>query len=358
MSIIPAQREELPEFIEFSWSIYANDPLWIPPLRESLLQELSGFSVVSRGWRIQPFLYKINGVVRGRIAAIINPKLIDHKGMPIGQLGYFESIDDPDVAESLVDASIEWLWKQGARDVLAPINGGAHRLYRLLIRGFEQTPFLFEPRNPPYYPRLFEHCRFEPRGRWFSYDLTLKEIRTILDRFHRILAKHPAHGEIVPLPPDRKRETSARVHAILDGCWGGHISYAPMELDEMTEMFSGLLSIMGPYDLTMFVQDHQDVGFAFMYPDYATQVRSLAGNGARWGEWLGESRPKRLVLSTSALVPQARRSSTALAQIHGPLSMRVQDGFEEFVVALVIEGWLSRIAKPTREYVLYGRSLG
>jgi hypothetical protein len=130
-----------------------------------------------------------------------------------------------------------------------------------------------------------------------------------------------------------------------------------MELSEMTEMFSGLLSIMGPYDLTMFVQDHRDVGFGFMYPDYAAQVRSLAGCAARWGEWLGKSRATRLVLSTSALVPQARKSSTAVAQIARPLSMRIQEGFDEFVVALVIEGWLSRLAKPTREYVLYGRSL-
>jgi len=358
VSIVPARRKDLPEFIEFSWSIYANDPLWIPPLRESLVQEISGLSAVSCRWHIQPFLYKSNGVVRGRIAALINPKLVDHNGIPIGQLGYFESVDDPDVAEALVDAGTEWLREQGVRDVLAPCNGGAHRLYRLLVRGFEKTPFLFEPRNPPYYPRLLEHCRFEPRGRWFSYDLTLQEMRGILERLRSILAKRPPRGKIVPLPPDRKQETSARVHAILDECWSGHISYAPMELDEMTEMFSGLLSIMGPYDLTMFVQDHRDVGFGFMYPDYAAQVRALAGNTARWGEWLGKSRATRLILSTSALVPKARKSSTAVAQIAGPLDRRIQEGFQEFVVALVIEGWLSRLAKPTREYVLYGRSLG
>jgi hypothetical protein len=358
VNIVHAQNKDLPEFIEFAWSIYSNDPLWIPPLRESLLRELSGASAISRRWRIQPFLCKIDGAVRGRIAALINPTLIDRDGVPIGQLGYFECVDDPRIAEALVDAGIEWLRKQGAQEVLAPINGGAHRLYRLLVCGFDRTPFLFEPRNPAYYPRLFEHCRLEPRCRWFSYDLNLEEMRQIHERLRRILVKHPARGEIVALQPNLVKETAARLHAILDDCWSGHIAYAPMEFEEMTEMFAGLLSIMGPYDLSVYVEDHRDAGLAFMYPDYAAEVRSLGGDAARWGEWLGKSRAKRLVVSTSALIPEARKSSAAVAQIVGPLGLALQDGFEEFVVALVIEGWMSRIAVPTREYVLYGRSLG
>lgn len=357
VNIIPAQSEDLAEFIEFPWRIYENDPLWIPPLRESLLQELSGHSPISRRWRIQPFLCKVDGVVCGRIAALINPTLVDNSGVAMGQLGYFECINNARVAEALVEAGIHWLRKQGARDVLAPINGGAHRPYRMLVRGFEQTPFLFEPRNPAYYPQLFEHCRFEPRCRWFSYDLNLEEMRKVLDRFGRILAKHPARGQVVSLQPQRIQETSARVHAILDGCWSGHVAYAPMELDEMTEMFAGLLSIMDPYDIVMFVRDHRDAGFAFMYPDYAAEARSLEGHAGRWGEWLGKSRAQRLVASTSALRPEARNSTASVAMMVGPLAAGIQDGFKECVFALVIEGWLSKLAQATREYVLYGRSL-
>ena len=55
------------------------------------------------------------------------------------------------------------------------VGGWAHRLHRFMVRGFERAPFLFEPRNPPYYPRLFEANGFAPVHRWYSYEISRAE---------------------------------------------------------------------------------------------------------------------------------------------------------------------------------------
>src|SRR2546430_17312762 len=100
------------------------------------------------------------GRVRGRAAASVNRRLRDATHAPIGQVGFFEAEDDDAVAKSLLDAALAWLGGEGARSAWGPMNGGGHPAHRLMTKGVEPAPFLFEPRNPPYYPRLFEACGF------------------------------------------------------------------------------------------------------------------------------------------------------------------------------------------------------
>ena len=358
MGIVPIhEREGLPEFIEFPWIVYGNDRSWIPPIREQIFHELSDASAFSSYGRSQLFLCEAHGQIVGRIAALVNPKLVDGHGAVYGQLGYFECIDDSDAAAALVGAGIDWLRTQGAREVLAPMNGGAHRSHRLLTRGFDREPFLFEPRNPPYYPRLFAGCGFEPIHRWFSYELNRQRADGLLKQFERVLGRRPAPGTIVDVAPHPATEVTSRIHELLDRCWHGHVGYASLDLQEFGEVFRGGLSIMAPGNIGVFVQNGHDAGFSLTYPDYAADVRALEGHVAEWGRWLGSSRPRRIVLHTAALVPDVRSSSAAMAQVAWCLRHGVDGGFEELIVALAVEGFVGKIGQQTREYALYSRSI-
>jgi len=347
----------LAEFIEFSWAVNRGDPLWVPPLREQVFRELSGRGVFSRYGRFELFLCEADGGVAGRIAALVNPRLLDGSGHALGQLGYFECVDDPAIASALINAGIDWLQGQQVKQVMAPMNGGAHRTHRFLTRGFDRAPFLFEPRNPPYYPELFERCGFAPMHRWFSYDLSCQQTADRLQTFDAVLARRPAPAQIEELQTGQAPDTIVRLHRLLDRCWNGHIGYASLDLDEFSEVFGGALAIMDAGHVSVSVQDGKDVGFAFVYPDYAADMRALDGHAGGWGRWLGTSRATRIVVSTSALVPEARRSSTAMAQVAWGLRHAVAGGYTEVVVALVVEGWLSKIGEQTKEHTLYTRAL-
>ena len=358
MRILPVDnREGLAEFIEFPWTIYADDPLWIPPLREQVFHELSGATAFSRYGRRQLFMCEADGQLVGRLAALVNPKLVDRNGNVLGQLGYFECIDDSVVAANLFGAGMEWLRSQGIGDVLAPMNGGAHRSHRLLTRGFDLEPFLFEPRNPSYYPKLFERCGFMPVYRWFSYELNRERAARLFTQYERVMKRRPAPGLIEELPVHSPQETMVRIHRLLDGCWADHLGYVSLELEEFIEVFRGGLSIMSPGNVSVFVQNGRDVGFALIYPDYGAEMRALAGHAAGWGQWLGQSHAKRLVLHTAAVFPEIRKSSAAMAQVAWGIRHALADGFEELIFALVVEGFLGRIGEQTREYALYSRSL-
>jgi hypothetical protein len=357
MRIIPVSAHAgLAEFIEFPWSVYADDASWIPPLREQIFYELSERSVFARYARTRLFLCETGGRIAGRIAAIVNPRLVDRDARVLGQLGYFECINDDDIAAGLIHAGIEWLRLQGAGRVLAPMNGGAHKMHRFLTRGFDREPFLWEPRNPPYYSKLFERADFTPVQRWFSYELTRDDAARHAKSWERVVSRRPAPGKVEELPIDHPLLVD-RIYRMLDRCWAGHPGYASLEMDEFQEVFRGPLLIMGPGHVAVFVQNNVDLGFSFIYPDYGAEVRALAGRASGWGSWLGQPLPPRVVLHTIALCPEIRQTSAAFAQLVSVFGRALADGFSEFMVALVTEGFLEKIGESTREYTLYSRSL-
>jgi hypothetical protein len=196
-----------------------------------------------------------------------------------------------------------------------------------------------------------------PVSRWSSYDLERERAAALQQRFEAVLARRPAPVAIEELAPAQPQETMVRVHRLLDGVWAGHTGYASLGLDEFAEVFAGALTLMTPHNISVLVRNLRDEGFAFTYPDYAAEVRALGGSAAGWGRWLGKRLPRRIVLSTAALMPELRKTSAAMAQMNWALSHALEDGFDELVVALVVEGFLGKIGERTREYTLYWRSL-
>src|SRR5438093_1864997 len=231
---MPLQITDTPsldEFIELSWHISAGDPHWIPPMRARLHQELIGADAFGEYGRLQLFGCESGGRLAGRIVALLNPRLADASGQVVGQVGYFEAIDDEQVAAGLFGAAFEWLRAAGAREVWGPMNGGAHRTHRLMTSGFDRRPYLFEPRNPPYYPRLFERAGFERRYSWYSIDVSSDQLRSAIATLPIFQVPERAKNayDVVWLDPSDARNVLSRLHALLDAMWSGHLGYASLD---------------------------------------------------------------------------------------------------------------------------------
>jgi hypothetical protein len=351
------------EFIEFAWRINASDPGWIPPLRARLHQELAGADAFGRYARFRLFGCRTSAGWVGRLAAIANPRLKDPGGHILGQIGYFEAIDDSQVAANLFGAAFDWLRSQGAREVYGPMNGGAHRLHRLMTAGFDQEPFLFEPRNPPYYPRLFESFGFGRAYSWYSIDATRDQLQRALETLAMLRVTDSARRryEVMMLDPADAATVLPRLHRLLDAMWIGHKGYGSIDLQEFAEIFAPALSLMTRENLYIAVERNsdRDVGFAFTYPDYAAEVRALNGDARGWGVWRQTgAHPERSVLSTMGLAREARGRGIAMWFVRNVIEDCVRR-YAKGVIALVIEDLraLKKIAPPTREYVLLGRGI-
>src|SRR5262245_18143085 len=93
-----SSRKEQRQFINLPWTIYKNDPNWVPPLlmdRRRLLGYLH--HPFHDHADMQTFLASRDGQVCGRVAAIISHLYNERSGERLGFFGFFEAIDDQGV---------------------------------------------------------------------------------------------------------------------------------------------------------------------------------------------------------------------------------------------------------------------
>jgi hypothetical protein len=129
-----------------------------------------------------------------------------------------------------------------------------------------------------------------------------------------------------------------------------------MGADEFLENYGGLLAItVAPYLGVLENAAGDDMAIGLCYPDFAAEVRALQGDASGWAGWMGQGLPNRLIMHTVAVVPEERGVGPAMLIIDHAAKHLASDGFEEVVVALVVDTFklFSRFAAPTREYALY-----
>src|SRR5262245_64970402 len=90
-----ASRSDLEHFIKLPWRLYANDPVWVPPLlmdvRTALDRKKHPFHQHAE---VEYFLAWRGNEPVGRIAAIVNHLHNQFHEDKTGFFGFFESIPD------------------------------------------------------------------------------------------------------------------------------------------------------------------------------------------------------------------------------------------------------------------------
>ena len=351
--IVPVDPGDLERFLDVPETVEGGDPGFIPPLRAVVRAELLGRA--APGGALQAFRCERGGRDVGRVAALVVPRLTDGRGAPLGQVGFYACADDGEASRALLDAALAWLRARGAREALAPMNGGVHRAHRLMTRGFERSPFLLEPRNPPWVAGQLLAAGFAPIHRWTTYELARAELPPLRDVLRRLAGR--AAGLSVQFI-DAGPETLARFHALLDRVWAGHPGWAPFPLEELAATFGALLPLLPPRHLAVLLDERgRDAGIGFMFPDWADEVRALGGDASGWGRWMGRARARRVVAHTVAIAPEVRGRAAHAKVIAAGLDVALDAGYESLVFPLTTETfrfWDRRLT-PTREYALYGR---
>jgi GNAT superfamily N-acetyltransferase len=94
-------------------------------------------------------------------AAIVNPRLVDADGAPIGLIGFFDSFDDHEATSAVLDAACDYLRTRGCASARGPLNFTTFHDYRFVVR--DEAPGVWVPGEPyhrGYYPRLWSESGF------------------------------------------------------------------------------------------------------------------------------------------------------------------------------------------------------
>jgi GNAT superfamily N-acetyltransferase len=280
---------QLEHFLRFPWQVYRHDPYWVPPylsqLRKRLdIQRNPFFSYADR----QLFCACQGGKLVGTIAAILNHQHNRQLRERTGFFGFFEAVNDPQVACALTEAAAAWLASRGADCLRGPVNGAPTDEVGVLIYGHDSRPAMWEGHTPPYYQGLLEAQGFEKFDDVFAYEITYQELGNTLNGLPQKLLRVATNGHADPqltVRPTDKRNWSRDildVHHLYNTAFRSIPGHTDMGLEKFQQMVNSSKALMD-LDLAMIAKvGDTPVGFAITLPDINEVLCHFDGQVSRW----------------------------------------------------------------------------
>jgi len=293
--------------------------------------------------RLELQLFLVDGPSgRGRVAAMVNPKLLDEAGHPIGLMGFFECDEQEDTARRLLDEASEWLQRRGCALARGPIDLTTWHNYRFVTESNTSDWIPGEPYHHDYYPALWRAAGLEEVATYSSN--WLGEADRHIDRFAG-RAKSCREAGYTVRHIIAQTDLNALYTMSLDAfstAW----MYSPIEREEFAALYTPEQAAMvAPSSYLAISPEGEPVGFLYAFPI------ALAG------------RAPVSVCKTVAVVQEHQDKRPYHLLMHTWFSEQSEAGCREFVGGLMhcdgapaLMGW----TKPDtliKEYKVYERRL-
>lgn len=337
-------RRQRKAFLDFPWQLYRDDPHWVPAIRsdEKRLLGYAGRHPFYERNAAQTFLALRDGQVCGRIAAILNRVHNEYCGEQRGFFGFFECVDDQQVAAGLLDAARQWLVEQGVHAVRGPANPGVNYVLGTLVEGFDSPPTFMMPYNPPYYGQLIESCGFRKCQDLYAYWGDVDMLPTVLERYGAVAEQIAERFgvRVRELNPRQFKRDVREFLTIYNRSMEKHWSFSPMSEGELDVMAQGLRHLCLP-DLVVGAEiDGRLVGLILALPDYNPRIQQIGGRLYPWGFLrllAGKRKIQRIRVLAANVLPEYQLMGVAVVLLRAIMPKALAGGIREAEFSWVAE---------------------
>lgn len=192
ITVLPIKEgKQFKKFVRFKNILYRGNPYAIPTLEADELFTLSAKNPAKEFCESQCFLaYDDKGTIVGRICALINHRANERWGKQAGRFGFFDFIDDIEVARALLEVAENWLRERGMTKIQGPLGFTDMDEEGMLVEGFEELGTMATLYNFPYYPAIMEQLGYVKDVDWVEMIIDIpKEIPERVTKFAAIVEK-------------------------------------------------------------------------------------------------------------------------------------------------------------------------
>lgn len=326
-------------FIQLPVELYKDCPYWIRPLDKDIRQVFDPQKnpCFKQGECIRWLLRDESGKCVGRVAAFINGKTCGLDNYKVGQMGFFECIDDREAAFLLFDTCRRWLEEQGMEAMEGPVNFGERmEWWGLLVDGFDRYPNYAMPYTQPYYVKFFEAYGFRDYFRQYTYRnrLVMESLSPVVVWKADRLLKNPDYS-VYTYRETGKQKAIDSLLEVYNKAWNLEVHGVDGITREQVETLYKSLRPILDKDLIYFAYyKNQPIGFFLMFPEINQAIRHLNGkmNGAGILKFL--------------YYRHVRKIDVALGQLFGVVPEFQSKGVE----AALIKCFCERIVKNNSRY--------
>jgi GNAT superfamily N-acetyltransferase len=272
-------KQELKKFIQFPQELYKGNPYYVSELYLSVKWMLSTKNPFLIHSQIALFLATINDEIVGRIVAIYNKRHLEVYNDNTGFFGFFDAINNIEVARALFQISSDWLKNKGITQMVGPTNLTTNDSCGFLLNGFEHNPMVLMPYNYKYYIELCEHCGFEKTMDLFAYEVNGK---AVIEKYENILKRSIQKMEdngtkIRPVSTKYFKDDIARLRNVYNKCNENNWGFIPLNENEFSAMAKDL-KMIAPLDCALLVEKGEEIiGFVIAVPDINQALKHVVG---------------------------------------------------------------------------------
>lgn len=277
-------RQGTRAFIDVPWQVLAGERHWVPPLRLVVADALDDRKNPFYREAVRAlFIAERDGRAVGRIAAIENRGHNRHHDDRVGFFGFFDCIDDREVATALLGRAESWLVRRGLRHVRGPISPSMNHESGLLVDGFEAPPVIMTPWNPPYYGPLVEAAGYATVQDLLGYDITPGEELAVPDRVRRLAERTARTTGVTFRTLDVKilQQEARKVLDLYCQAWDGNWGFTPPGWDEFWHTAKDLKAVLLPEFSFVAEVDDEIIGFMMVVRDINRVLRHVP-SGRLW----------------------------------------------------------------------------
>ena len=265
-------------FIALAYRLNADDPNWIPPLKE----EVKGLITPGKNpWfehaEAAFFLAQREGAVVGRISAQVDALVLEHMAPGLGQWGMFEAEDEA-AGQALLAAAEAWLRDKGMRRSMGPFSLGIWDEPGLLIKGHDHPPMVMMGHNRAEYEAWVERAGYAKARDLLTYDLDV--VPPFPPLVERIVAAGENNPRIRIRHVDKSRfDAEAKlILSILNEAWADNWGFIPLTPSEIAYAGKKLKPIVLEDMILVAEYDGEPVAFMMALPDVNEFLRDLNGD--------------------------------------------------------------------------------
>lgn len=301
-------------FFEAPFHAYGHDSRYVSPMKSDLVQFLSLKNpLFSSSDEFTYFAVTQNGRPVGRITAHVHRASNELFQSDMAYFGFFDCIDDLDVAAALLGAAEKWAVERGYKTLTGNFNLTAMQQAGVVTDGFECAPYTDQIWNPPHVPKLLETLAFRRCFPMTTFEMNLSqryEQKVLPDEDRDALLREGFEFAPITRRTIEDRLEDARI--ILNRSFQHNPMFVPVSQEEFMFQAKDMKWIMDPRISKVVHFEGKPAGALIAIPDLNPLLKTI---GSRFGLTVPfhylrhRARNDRAVVIFQGVMPEFQRRS-------------------------------------------------
>ena len=280
-------KRDLRRFIKFPDILYKDCPQYVPAIQFDQKKSLTRISTLSYCKRVMWMVLDGKKVV-GRICGMINPRYNSLYGKKRARFGWFDTIDDIEVARLLLTTAEAWAKENGMTEIHGPLYYNTLGKQGMLIEGFQNIPPFNCIYNYPYYVGFMNALGYVKECDWVQYKVPADQ--PLQEKITRIAGLLKKKYNLHEGSLDKLKKDKAMVRYFFDvyneSFAKSVYNFIPFTKEEIEEEASAVLGFLSDKTSSIIFDENEElVGFGITFPTLSPALQKAKGHLFPLGWW-------------------------------------------------------------------------